>query len=114
MFQVAANTKIKVAIDPVNFRCGIDGISAYIRRDIGLDPMNGYLYVFRNKRMTMVRFLYYDGQGFYLCTKRLSSGKFPWWPKHGQSELSARQFQVLLWAGNPLVAEFAADWRKVG
>ena len=114
MFQVTADMKIRVAHDPVNFRYGIDGISAVVRRDIGNDPMNGHLYVFRNRRMTMVRFLYYDGQGFYLCTKRLSSGKFPWWPSKDQKQLSARQFQVLLWAGNPQRAEFAIDWKKVG
>lgn len=113
MFQVSPSVKIMIAHDPVNFRYGIDGLSGLVRRELENDPMNGQMFVFRNKAKTMVRFLYYDGQGFYLCTKRLSKGKFPWWPSKAQPTISAREFQVLLWAGNPSKACFQNDWRKV-
>jgi hypothetical protein len=48
----------------------------------------------------------YDGQGFWLCHKRLSSGRFRWRP-NGQAEsaagqtLAVHQLQVLLWARDP-------------
>jgi transposase len=113
MFQVTPAMKIRVVHDPINFRNGIDGIAALVRRLIESDPMNGGLYVFRNRRMTMIRFLYYDGQGFYLCTKRLSKGKFTWWPTRDQPHIAAREFQVLLWAGNPSQMAFAKDWKEV-
>jgi len=113
MFQVSPSVKIMVAHDPVSFRYGIDGLSGFVRREMIDDPTNGKLFVFRNTRMTMVRFLYYDGQGFYLCTKRVSKGRFPWWPSKEQTIISAREFQVLLWAGNPINAKFSDDWKKI-
>jgi hypothetical protein len=59
----------------------------------------------------------YDGQGFWLCHKRLSSGKFCWWPagKNAATKtLAAHQMQVLLSAGNPDTTQAAPAWRPVG
>jgi transposase len=56
----------------------------------------------------------YDGQGFWLAQKRLSQGKFAWWPT-GQEparRLEAHQAQLLLAAGNP-ETQAAPVWRKV-
>ena len=65
----------------------------------------------------MVRILYYDGGGFWLCTKRLSKGRFSAWPRGDglapASELLVRELQVLLWGGAPASCEFPALWRKV-
>jgi hypothetical protein len=49
--------------------------------------------------------------------KRLSSGKFCWWPtcKNAVSKtLAAHQMQVLLSAGNPEAVQAAPTWRSVG
>ncbi|MCE2982101.1 MAG: transposase [Parachlamydia sp.] len=56
--------------------------------------------------------LVYDGQGFWLCTKRLSKGTFKWWPTDS-SAIDARQLQTLLWNGNPELAKFSDDWGKI-
>lgn len=40
--------------------------------------MNGWALVFRNRSRTAVKILLYDGQGSWLCHKRLSSGKHRW------------------------------------
>jgi len=40
--------------------------------------MSGTVFVFRNRRRTAIKALVYDGQGFWLCHKRLSSGRFRW------------------------------------
>ena len=57
----------------------------------------------------------YDGQGFWLCQKRLSQGRLKWWPSSAQARerLSARELQILLWNGNPEDAGMAEDWRRV-
>jgi transposase len=59
----------------------------------------------------------YDGQGFWLCKKRLSQGRLPWWPssigQEGAQRLAAHQLSVLLAAGNPTRTDAAADWRPV-
>jgi hypothetical protein len=64
-----------------------------------------------------VKLLTYDGQGFWLCHKRLSQGRFPWWPaaaSGGAQRLAAHQLAVLLSAGNPTRTDTAPDWRPVG
>jgi transposase len=47
----------------------------------------------------------YDGGGFWLCTRRLSKGRFKNWPTGDGtapcSPLLARELQVLLWGGDP-------------
>jgi transposase len=56
---------------------------------------------------------FYDGQGFWIATKRLSQGRFKWWPTGNEpaKTLQAHQAQLLIAAGNP-DAE-AAVWRRV-
>lgn len=80
MIQITPHTCILVAIEPEDFRAGIGGLAAVCRRRLRADPMTGTLFVFGNRRRTAVRILVYDGQGFWLCSKRLSTGKFPFWP----------------------------------
>jgi transposase len=70
--------------------------------------------IFRSRRGTSIRILVYDGQGFWLAQKRLSQGKFVWWPsgKEAVRRLEAHQAQLLLAAGNPETS-VAPVWRKV-
>ena len=77
--------------------------------------MDGAIFVFRNRRGTALKLLCYDGQGFWLCHKRLSAGRLRWWPARAESSvrLSARQLQILLWNGNPEALELPEDWRRV-
>jgi transposase len=88
------------------------------RQKLDADPFSGYLFVFRSRRATSIKVLVYDGQGFWLATKRLSKGRFRWWPqmREGAEEparvLRAHQAQVLLAAGNPDI-DAAPVWRKV-
>ena len=119
MIQLTPQMRILVAIEPADFRKGIDGMAKVCKEALGQDPFGGTVFVFRNRRATAVKILVYDGQGFWLCHKRLSSGRFRWWPVRGcRSEvaqsLAAHQLQVLLSAGNPAGAQGAPDWRPVG
>jgi len=60
--------------------------------------MNGAIFVFRNRRGTSLKLLCYDGQGFWLCQKRLSQGRLAWWPSMPQAShrLSARELGLNL------------------
>ncbi len=115
MLQLSPQSRIFVALEPVDFRRGIDGLAAVCRRTLRNNPLDGALYVFRNRRATALKVLVYDGQGYWLCTKRLSQGRFHWWPRaEGVSAaLAARELQILLWNGHPEQAEMADDWRRV-
>ena len=80
MIQVTPQMRVVVAIEPADFRRGIDGLARLCKEVLKHDPFNGWVFVFRNRAATAVKILVYDGQGYWLCHKRLSSGKFSWWP----------------------------------
>jgi transposase len=117
MLQITPQMKILVAVAPADFRCGIDGLARLCQETLEHDPFAGAVFVFRNRKGTALKVLMYDGQGFWLCHKRLSRGRFPWWPSAiagGAQRLAAHQLSVLLSAGNPTRTDAAADWRPVG
>ena len=80
MLQITPQMKILVAVDAVDFRKGIDGLVQLCKESLQQDPFTGAVFVFRNRRGTALKALVYDGQGFWLCHKRLSNGHFGWWP----------------------------------
>lgn len=115
MLQLTPQSRIFLAVQPVDFRKGIDGLAALCRQALGENPLGGAVYVFRNRTGTTLKLLAYDGQGFWLCTKRLSQGRFHWWPTRASPSvaLSARELSILLWNGNPERAQLAPVWRPV-
>jgi transposase len=116
MIQVAPQMRIRVAVEPVDFRKGIDGLACLCRVALGSDPFSGSVFVFCNKSRTAVTVLVYDGQGFWLCQKRLSKGRFPWWPQSvsaAAKSLEAHQLTVLLCGGDPAAAKGVRPWRRV-
>ena len=119
MLAITPQMRILVAVEAVDFRKGIDSLAELCRAKLDADPFSGCLVVFRSRRATSIKVLVYDGQGFWLATKRLSKGRFRWWPQvaeEGAKEptraLLVHQAQVLFAAGNPDV-DAAPGWRKV-
>ncbi len=116
MIQLTPQMRILVAVEPADFRKGIDGLCGLCRQTLASDPLSGTVFVFRNRRGTAIKVLAYDGQGFWLCQKRLSQGRFRHWPGRagsGKQELLAHQLQVLLAGGNPAATQAAPQWRPV-
>lgn len=115
MIQITPQMRILVAVQPCDFRKGIDGLGGICRNFLEEDPLSGCVFVFRNKRATAIKILVYDGQGFWLCQKRLSKGRFCWWPGgEGTRELQARDIQVVLWNGDPSRAKMGPLWKELG
>jgi transposase len=123
MIQLTPQMRIVAAVEPVDFRCGIDGLARLCKGMLKHDPFNGWVFVFRNRSAKAMKILVYDGQGFWLCHKRLSTGKFCWWPagrpsgdgaRAATKTLAVHQMQVLLSAGNPEATQAAPAWRPVG
>jgi transposase len=84
----------------IDFRKGIDGIAAVCRNQLQEDPHTGTLFLFRNRSKCSIRILVYDGQGFWLCTKRLSHGKFKWWPQSPSESISIQSWDLQTLLGN--------------
>lgn len=115
MIQVTPHMRILVCMQPVDFRKGIDGIAAVCRNHLNQDPHTGTLFLFRNRGRCSIRILIYDGQGFWLCTKRLSKGKFHWWPESASTSahIQSWHLQTLIGNGNPSLASFGMNWREL-
>ena len=116
MIQITPQMRIMVAVEPADFRNGIDGLARVCRRVLETDPFSGYVFVFRNRRATSIKIISYDGQGFWLCQKRLSTGKFRWWPQNKGDKLNrleVHELQLLIWNGDPDSSRVAPAWRKV-
>lgn len=117
MIQIPAQASVFVMHESADFRKGIDGMAALARVVMQQEPMSGAFFVYRNCGRHMLRILYYDGGGFWLCTRRLSKGRFVNWPSgdgtQSCSTLLARELQVLIWGGDPSSCAFPALWRKV-
>ena len=117
MIQVAPQMRILVSIEPADFREGIDGLARVCREAMAADPFSGTVFVFRNRGATSLKILAYDGQGFWLCQKRLSEGRFRYWPARDgvvKRDLLAHQLQMLLAGGDPEATGAAPQWRRIG
>ena len=75
MLSLGPTTRVFVARDPLDMRGSFDALAGRIRR-LGLDPLDGCLYVFVSRRRHMLAVLSYDGSGWCLYRKRLSRGSF--------------------------------------
>ena len=114
MLAITPQMRILVAVEAVDFRKGIDSLAELCRAKLNADPFSGSVFVFRSRRATSIKILVYDGQGFWLATKRLSKGRFRWWPQSQDAAkpLRVHQVQVLLAAGNPEI-DAVPVWRNI-
>lgn len=81
MIQITPQMRVLVAIEPVDGRKGIDSLARLCQDKLAEDPFSGCVFVFRSRSGTAIRLLTYDGQGYWLLLKRLSKGRFVWWPE---------------------------------
>ena len=113
MLQITPQMRVLVAVEPVDGRKGIDSLARLCRQELSEDPFSGTVFLFLNRGRTTLKALVYDQQGFWLAKKRLSKGRFRWWPTAdtpGRS-LDVHQVQMLLMAGDP-DAKCAPLWRR--
>ena len=107
MIQITAQMRVLVAIEPVDGRKGIDSLARLCQEKLAEDPFSGCVYVFRSRSAT--------GQGYWLAQKRLSRGRFVWWPEASEpaKPLEAYEVQLLMAAGDVSRVRAAPMWRRV-
>jgi len=85
MFSFSSSLKIYLGVDPVDMRKSFNGLFAQVKGHLGRDPLDGSVYMFANRRRTLVKILYWDGTGIWVLAKRLERGTY-WWPAPGEGD----------------------------
>lgn len=75
MLSFPRSVRVFVATAPVDMRGSFDALAGAARR-LGLDPVDGHVYLFLNKRKRLAKALWFDGSGWCLLGKRLERGTF--------------------------------------
>jgi transposase len=114
MIQVSPSATIYVVSTPISFAGRLKSTLGICRDLLHLEPMNGCYVVFRNRAGTMLRVIFYDGDGFWLCEKMFSKGSVrSWFAGEGLNQISARELSVLLWRGDFEKVQFPDFWKKM-
>jgi transposase len=102
-----------VAVEPIDMRGSFDSLAGAVRR-LGLDPVDGHLYLFLNKRRRIAKALWFDGSGWCVLAKRLEAGSFQVPPLTGgekQLSIDGAAFASLL-AGIDFTASRRGWYRR--
>jgi len=78
MLTLPPSVRIFVALGATDMRRGMDSLSTLVRERLGLEPLSGHLFLFRNRRGDRVKILLWDRSGFWVLYKRLERGTFSW------------------------------------
>lgn len=98
MLSLPPTVRVFVAVEPVDMRGSFDALAGAVRR-LGLDPVDGHLYLFLNRRLRIAKALWFDGSGWCLLAKRLEAGSFQLPPIDGnktQVSIDGSTFASLL------------------
>jgi transposase len=69
-------TRIWLAVEAADMRCGFDRLAERVRSVIGQDPLSDAIFIFRSRRGDRLKLLMWDRDGFVLWYKRLEAGVF--------------------------------------
>jgi transposase len=106
-----------LAVEAVDMRLGMDGLSLRIQQALGRAPCDGTAYAFSNRRHTRLKLLCWDGNGVWLCQRRLHRGHFVWLQVgDAVCEITAAQWQYLIagidWQRVSVPSPAPAPWRR--
>jgi transposase len=76
MLNLSPNTRISLCTSPIDMRKSFDGLLGIARNVLEADPFANHLFVFLNRGHTLMKILYWDGDGFAIWYKRLEVGTF--------------------------------------
>ncbi|MBX3246520.1 MAG: IS66 family insertion sequence element accessory protein TnpB [Myxococcales bacterium] len=82
-------------------RKSFEGLANQVRFALSQDPLSGHVYVFLNRRKTLVKMLVWTRGGFTIVYKRLERGQFAFPSRVASGEASAvsidmRELSMLL------------------
>jgi len=97
MFVDWSSIRVFVRPNSTDMRKQAFGLSVLVAEELEEDAFTGSLYLFCNRKRSILKGLYWDGTGFWLMSKKLEKQKFPW-PQDERcvAEISVEQLKWLL------------------
>lgn len=68
--------RIFLCTQDIDMRKSFNSLRGVIIGSMHLDPLSGYLFIFKNKRGDRIKAMYWDGDGFAMWYKVLQKGTF--------------------------------------
>jgi transposase len=98
VLSLPPTVRVFVAVEPIDMRGSFDSLAGAVRR-LGLDPVDGHLYLFLNRRRRIAKVLWFDGSGWCVLAKRLEAGSFqlpPFGAEQSRIQVDGATFASLL------------------
>ena len=105
MLTLPPSVRIFVALGATDMRRGMDSLSTLVRERLGLEPLSGHLFLFRNRRGDRVKILMWDRSGFWVLYKRLERGTFSWPTGEAGASVEFRTSQLMLLLSGAEIAQ---------
>jgi transposase len=98
MLTITDKHKVFLSLPAIDFRTRLEGTLGLCRQQLQMDPQCGHVFIFRNRKLTTLRCIIYDKGGFWLMEKRLSKGRYHYWPQspYDTCELTPTQLMQLV------------------
>ena len=75
MLTLPSSIRVFLAVEPIDMRGSFDALAGRVRA-LGLDPQDGHVYVFLNRRRVLMKMLFCDSASWCIFAKRLEQGTF--------------------------------------
>jgi len=98
MFLPEGQVRVFVYGEPVNMRYSFDGLYALVKNRMGMNPLDGSLFAFINRRATQIKLFYFDRIGLCVWTMRLEQGRL-------LDDWSAVRTREMDWTGLKMMLE---------
>ena len=108
--------EVRIFIRPgyTDLRKASSGLTLIVQEEMEQDPFSGSVYVFCNRERKLLKAVYWDKTGFWLCQKRLEKEKYPWpQTKEAVQELSGEELKMLLKGIDFFKAHKPLSYKKV-
>ena len=97
MLALPLGVRVYLALGSTDMRKAVNGLSLVVESHLGQDALSGHLFVFCNRRRTIIKVLYWELNGFCLWQKRLEEERFRWPETEADVlEVGPRELQWLL------------------
>lgn len=78
MLNFTSQVKVWACLEPTDMRKSFNGLWDLAQEKLKVNPMDGAVFLFTNRRKTRLKILYFDGSGVWVLAKRLEKGQFSW------------------------------------